>query len=200
MTPPNPKVFLEHLNVFDCSKVSDGASSLVVLSEEGLEKVGVDKKDCVEVVGFSQAEDDITKHYPDLTHLIATEKAAKNAMAMAGISNDDVGILELHDCFSITALLALESMGFVNKGEAPDFVMDGHTKIDGSLPTNASGGLIGFGHYTGGTGVRQVVDLLHQFTGKAADYQVEIKKPYGLSLNMGGNDKSVASVVVKRAE
>lgn len=199
MTPANPKVFLEHLNVFDCSKVSDGASSLVILSEEGLEKFGVAQADCVEITGYGQAEGDITLPPQDLTVLDTTVHATKQALAMAGATVGDIGITELHDCFTITGLLALESIGFVKKGEAPEFVLDGNTAIDGSLPSNATGGLVGFGHYTGGTGVRQMVDLIHQFTGKAAKNQVNIKKPNGMMVSMGGNDKSVVSVIVQPA-
>jgi len=69
------------------------------------------------------------------------------------------------------------------------------------MPTNATGGLVGFGHYTGGTGVRQAVDLLHQLTGKAGDCQVAIKpnRPYGMLISMGGNDRTVTAMIFNRA-
>ncbi len=200
MTPPNARAFLEHLTAFDCSKVSDGAASLVILSEEGLDKLGVAKNDCVEIVGYGQCEEDITKPPPDPAALATTTHAAGNALEMAGITTDEIGILEIHDCFTITALLALESIGFVEKGGASTFILDGHTAREGSIPANTSGGLIGYGHYTGGTGVRQLVDLLHQSTGQAGDFQVELKKSYGLMISMGGNDKTVVSIVTKRVE
>jgi acetyl-CoA C-acetyltransferase/acetyl-CoA acyltransferase len=198
MTPPNPKAFLEHLNYYDCSKVTDGASALVVLSEEGLAKTGVKKKDCVEVAGFAQSEDDIARPPDDPGFLSTTADAARKAMDMAGIQNSDVGLLELHDCFTITALIALEFMGFADRGRAGQFLLDGKTTVKGELPVNPSGGLCGFGHPVGATGVRQAVDLLHQFTGKA-DNPADIRKDYGMMVNMGGNDKSLASVVVRRA-
>jgi acetyl-CoA C-acetyltransferase len=69
MTAPNPKVFCEHINVFDCSKVSDGGAALIFASESGLEKIGVDKKDAVEVVAFAQVQDNLTAPPPDLTKL-----------------------------------------------------------------------------------------------------------------------------------
>ena len=68
------------------------------------------------------------------------------------------------------------------------------------MPTNATGGLVGFGHYTGGTGVRQAVDIIHQLTGQAGDSQVDVPadKPHGLMISMGGNDKTVVSCVFKK--
>lgn len=196
MTPPNPKAFLPNLNLFDCSKVSDGASSLAVLSEEGLERCGLNQDDVVEVVGIGQAEGNITQKPQELTTLPNTARAAKMALESAGIGLTDLGLLELHDCFSITGLLALESIGFAEPGKGGTFVLDGNTKPNGSIPTNLSGGLGGFGHPTGATGVRQAVDLLHQFTGKA-EHQVQPQSPYGMLISMGGNDMTVTAIVVK---
>lgn len=194
MTPCSPKVFLEHLNVYDCSKVSDGASSLVVLSEAGLEKVGVQKADCVEVLGFAQVQADITRPPEDLTFLSTTASAGSQAMAAAGIKQGDIGVLELHDCFTISGLIALESLGFAERGKAPEFLLEERSAVDGALPTNPSGGLCGFGHPTGATGVRQMNELLFQLTGKA-DNQVKLAKPYGMMVNMGGNDITLVSIV-----
>ena len=202
MTPPNPRVFVEHLNVYDCSKVTDGASGIIVASEEGLKKLGIAKKDAIEVVGFGIAVDDITRPPEDLTKLNTTRQAAQKAYEMSGLSPADIGVFELHDCFTITALLALEACGFVKEGEGADFVREGRTRFDAELPTNATGGLIGFGHPVGGTGVRMAADLWHQLTGRAGDCQVKINsdRPYGMMVNMGGNDKTVPAFIFRRAE
>ncbi len=87
----------------------------------------------------------------------------------------------------------------MERGKAAGFILDGNITVEGSLPTNPSGGLGGFGHPTGATGVRQLVDLLHQFTGKAAN-QVKLRQPYGMMVNMGGNDKTLVTIVVKAPE
>lgn len=195
MTKPNAKAFLENINAFDCSKVSDGASSIVICSAEGLERLGVDIKDCVEILGIGQAEDDITLPPADLDRLETTSHAARAAFQSAGSDVSRLGILEVHDCFTITGLLALEAIGVTPAGQSADFVLAGHTAPDGKLPVNPSGGLIGFGHYTGGTGIRQLVDLLHQFTGKS-DNPVNLKGEHGMMVSMGGNDKTVTAVVV----
>ncbi|MDB5106559.1 MAG: hypothetical protein JWP91_4248 [Fibrobacteres bacterium] len=197
MTPPDGRKFVPHLNLYDCSKVSDGASSLVVASEEGLRRMGLDKSRMVELAGFQGSEGDITEKPADPTVLENTGRAANGALEMAGIGKKDVGVLELHDCFSITGLLALESIGFAKAGGGPGFVLEGRVGAEGELPTNPSGGLGGFGHPVGGTGVRQMVDLLEQLTGKAPN-QVKSAKDHGMMVSMGGNDKTVTALVVKR--
>jgi acetyl-CoA C-acetyltransferase len=201
MTPPNPKVFCEYLNVYDCSKVSDGCSALIFASEEGLKKISIDKKDAVEVVGLGQSQADVTKLPEDRTRLTTTRKSVEKAYEMSGLGPKDIGVLEVHDCFTIGGLLHMEATGVVGYGEAAGFVAEGKTAIDGEMPTNVTGGLVGFGHYTGGTGVRQAVDLVHQLTGKAGDCQVKIKsdRPYGMLISMGGNDRTVTCMIFRRA-
>lgn len=196
MTKPDPEKFVPHLNHYDCSKVSDGASSLLVLSEEGVARCGLSQSDAIEIVGMGAAEGDITKAPDDLTVLSTTAIAVKKAMEQAEITKDDIAVLEIHDCFTITALLALEAIGFADSGMAPRFILDGHTSSEGVIPTNLSGGLGGFGHPTGASGVRQMVDLLLQLKGKAAN-QAHLKKPYGMMISMGGNDKTVTCFIVK---
>ncbi|KPL03820.1 MAG: 3-ketoacyl-CoA thiolase [candidate division Zixibacteria bacterium SM23_73_2] len=202
MTPPNPKVFVDHLNVYDCSKVSDGASALLFCSEEGLKKIGIDKKDAIEVVGFGIAVADVTKLPEDLTIMDTTKKAVEKAYNMSGLGPQDIGVLELHDCFTIGGILALEATGFCKYGEASGFVQDGKTNFNSEISTNSTGGLIGFGHYTGGTGVRQAADCVHQLTEKAGNCQVKLNpdKPYALMISMGGNDRTVTAMIFRRAE
>jgi len=81
-------------------------------------------------------------------------------------------------------------------------VADGNTARDGKIPMNTTGGLIGWGHPTGGTGVHMAVTLWEQLTGKAGAAQITINpdKPYGLSINMGGDDGTVVAVVYKRGQ
>ncbi|OGR02356.1 MAG: 3-ketoacyl-CoA thiolase [Deltaproteobacteria bacterium RIFOXYA12_FULL_61_11] len=201
MAAPNPKSFVEHLNYFDCSKVSDGASSLLFLSEEGVQKAGLHRDRCARLIGFGQAARDITRPPEDLTVLDTTAAAVQRALEMAGLSLEDLGFVEVHDCFTISAMLALEAIGLTPPGTAPQYVLDGHTRRDGKVPANATGGLIGYGHYTGGTGVRQAVDLLDQLTGNAGPCQLSLDpaRPYGLMISMGGNDVTVVAMIFTRA-
>lgn len=197
MTPPDPERFVPYLNHYDCSKVSDGASSIVIASKEGLAACGIPIENAVEIIGMGEAEADITQAPSDLTVLSTTEIAVCKALEQAGIPLEDLSFLELHDCFTISGLLALEAAGFASRGKAPGFILDGNTTIEGIIPTNLSGGLGGFGHPTGASGVRQMVDLLYQLTGKA-DNQGKVRTPYGMMISMGGNDKTVTCFIVKK--
>ncbi len=202
MSKPNPKAFCDHINVFDCSKVSDGATGFIFASEEGLAKIGVDKSKAAKVYGWGQTQNDVTKEPDDLTRLDTTEAAVKQAYEMAGIGPKDIGVLEVHDCFTITGLLMMEATGFAEYGKGWKFVLDGNTKSDGKIPTNTTGGLVGYGHPTGASGVRETVDILHQLTGQAGDCQVKIPKdrPYGLMISMGGNDRTVHALILGPAD
>ena len=202
LTPPNPKVFCEYINVFDCSKVSDGASAMIFASEEGLKKIWIEKKDAVEVMAYAQIQDNLTTPPPDLTKLSTCATAAKRAYERADLEPNDLSVLDVHDCFTIAGVLAVEAAGFADYGEGPDFIAEGNTKSDGKIPTNTTGGLIGYGHPTGASGVRQAVDVVHQLLSKAGDCQVKIdsNKPYGMMSSMGGNDKTVVAMIFKKTE
>ena len=199
---PNPRSFTEHLNVFDCSKVSDGASGIAVMSEEGLKRCGIAKKDAVEVVGIGHAVGNLTEPPKDKTHLDTMEKAIEEAFESAGITKDDLATVEVHDCFTIAGVLVTEALGFAKDGEGADFVAAGNTARNGKIPMNTTGGLIGWGHPTGATGVHQAVTIWEQLTGKAGDAQIDIPadRPYGMTINMGGDDKTVVAIIYKRGE
>jgi len=197
---PNGAAFVDNLTVFDCSKVSDGASGIVVCSEEGLKKIGVDKKDAVEVVGWAQVIRNITNDPPDPVELTTIKKAAHEAMESAGVTIDQIGTIETHDCFSIAGILAVEALGLAPRGKGAEWVAEGNTSRDGHMPMNTTGGLIGWGHPTGATGVHQSVTIWQQLTGKAGKAQLDIsdKRPYGMTINMGGDDVTVIAIVYKR--
>lgn len=194
LTPPDAERFVPYLNLYDCSKVSDGASSLLILSEEGLKKCGINLEEAIEIVGVGEAEGDITQVPEDLTRLTTTEIAVNKAFEQAGIASRDLSLLELHDCFSITALLALEALGLARAGVGASLILEGFMTKEGKIPINLSGGLGGFGHPTGATGVRQLVDLIHQFIGKASN-QADLKSSFGMMISMGGNDKTLTAII-----
>ncbi len=202
LTEPNPRAFVDHLNVYDCSKVSDAAAAIAVVSEEGLDRCGLAKRDAVEVLGWGQVEADLTIPPADLTELETSRRAVERALGAAGAGLGEIGTVECHDCFTISGLLSVEAIGFAGPGEGPDYILEGKTSRQGEIPFNTSGGLIGWGHPTGGTGVRQAVTVWQQLTDRAGKWQVKVpsKRPYALSVNMGGNDKTVVAVVYRRAD
>lgn len=200
LTEPNPRSFTDHLNVFDCSKVSDGASSIAIVSKEGLQRCGVPLNQAVEVVGVGHAADDITALPDDLTRLSTVAFAVKQALDSAGISASDLATVETHDCFTIAGILGMEAIGLAEEGKGADFVIEGHTSRKGKIPVNTTGGLIGWGHPTGATGVHQAVTIWEQLTGNAGEAQINIpaERPYGLTVNMGGDDRTVVAIVYRK--
>jgi len=200
MMPPNGDRFVDHLNYTDCSKVSDGASSIAIVSEKGLKRIGIPVKEAVELVGFAQVEENIMEDPCDPNELTTTKIAVQKAMQMANISKDKLATVETHDCFTIAGLLATEAIGFAEKGKGAEFVAQGHTARNGMIPFNTTGGLIGWGHPTGATGIHQTVTIWEQLTHKAGKAQITIpdEKPYGMTVNMGGNDKTVVCMIFKK--
>jgi acetyl-CoA C-acetyltransferase/acetyl-CoA acyltransferase len=200
LTPPNGRTFVDNLNLYACSKVSDGASAIAVVSEAGLKRCGIPKSQAVEVIGFGQAEEDITQPPKDLTELSTAKQAVSEAFKNSGITVKEVGTAEVHDCFSIAGVLMVEAMGLAKKGKGTEYIIAGNTARDGKVPVNTTGGLIGWGHPTGATGVHMAVTILEQLTGKAGGNQIKVdpKRPYGLTVNMGGDDKTLVAIVYKK--
>jgi acetyl-CoA C-acetyltransferase len=103
----------------------------------------------------------------------ATIKAADEAFKMANVKREDIDVLECHDCFTITEIINIEDLGFVEKGKGGHFTMEGHTRLGGKLPVNTSGGLKAKGHPVGATGVGQVVEMTFQLREESGDRQVK---------------------------
>jgi acetyl-CoA acyltransferase len=125
-----------------------------------------------------------------LTSLPTTALAAKRAYESAGISAEDVEVAEVHDCFTLTEILMMEALGFADAGKGGDMLVRGETDIEGSLPVNTGGGLVGFGHPVGATGVKQVIEIWRQMKGRCGDYQMPKLPSVGITANMGGDDKT----------
>jgi acetyl-CoA acetyltransferase len=96
--------------------------------------------------------------------------------------------------------MAVEAIGLAPAGKGPEFVIEGNTSRNGKIPFNTTGGLIGWGHPVGATGVHMGVTIWEQMTGRAGKAQVNISDsaPYALSINMGGDDKTVVVIVYKK--
>jgi acetyl-CoA C-acetyltransferase len=162
------------LHLLDCSPISDGAAAVVVSSV----KHHVSRK-TPRIVASAVATDTLgLAQRASLTELVATRKAAAGAYRQAGVGPKDIDVAEVHDCFTIAQILALEDLGFSPKGK----VKTG----DGKLVVNPSGGLKGCGHPVGATGVKQVAELVEQLRGSAGARQIKNAK-VGLAHNVGGS-------------
>ena len=122
----------------------------------------------------------------DITTFAAVRIAAERAYRMAGIGPADIDLAEVHDCFTIAEIIAMEELGFCAKGDGGPYVASGATRIDGSRPVNTSGGLKSKGHPVGATGVAQICDLVMQMRGEAGERQLTRNK-LGLAQNLGGS-------------
>ncbi|MCJ7444586.1 MAG: thiolase domain-containing protein [Methanotrichaceae archaeon] len=172
------------LHVFDCSPISDGAAVVVIVPTE-MARSFVDTP--VRIVGSSQGSDTLALHdRRDLTTLDSTVIAARSAFRQADIEPWQVDVAEVHDCFTIAEILAIEDIGFVEKGQGGRVVEEGITALSGELPVNTSGGLKACGHPVGATGIKQVYEIVLQLRGEAGQRQVD-EVEIGLTHNVGGS-------------
>jgi acetyl-CoA C-acetyltransferase len=110
---------------------------------------------------------------------------------MAGISPKEIDLVEVHDCFTIAEICAIEDLGFCRKGEAGRLTEEGVTALNGDLPVNTSGGLKACGHPVGATGIKQVYEVTQQLRGEAGKRQISGAR-IGMTQNVGGTGATVA--------
>ena len=187
-----------YLKVSDCSQVSDGGSAVVLVSEAGLAKAGGDPAQAVRLAGYGHATGPI-EGPEDLSEMAITRQAGAQAYEAAGLGPLDVKVAEVHDCFSVAQVLAVEALGFAARGKARDELIEtGAMALDGRIPVNTGGGLMAFGHPVGATGVKQVGELYRQLTGQCGAYQVAGSPDVGLAQNMGGDDRTAVVTIWRR--
>ena len=177
------------LRLFDCSPITDGAAAVVLAP---MERAREFTDTPVRVLASAQASDTITLHdRRDISTLDATVAAGQRAFAMAGLSHRDIDLVEVHDCFTIAEICAIEDLGFCRKGEAGRLTAEGFTTLNGGLPVNTSGGLKACGHPVGATGIKQVCEVVLQLRGEAGKRHVNGAK-IGMTHNVGGTGATVA--------
>jgi acetyl-CoA C-acetyltransferase len=179
----------EPLTILDCSPITDGAAAVVLADLETARRLAHGRP-IVKVSGVGFATDRMALHNrKDIASLEAVQAAAQKAFAMAGRKPSDVKVAEVHDCFTIAEIMAVEALGFCPQGEGGKFTEAGCTDLGGPIPVNASGGLKAKGHPVGATGVAQAVEIATQLRGEAGARQVEGAR-IGLTQNMGGTGAS----------
>lgn len=178
------------IHLLESSPIGDGAAAVVLSSEpEGDSSVEI---------AASVAATDVFCLFSreDMLSLRATVLAAKKAYEQAKISPEDVDVLEVHDAFSILGAIALEDLGFAERGQGAKMAYEGETLIGGKLPTNTFGGLKARGHPVGATGVYQIVELCMQLSNEAGKNQVPDAN-VGLAQNVGGVGGTVVIHVLR---
>jgi acetyl-CoA C-acetyltransferase len=183
------------LRILDCSPITDGAASVILCPAEMARKMG---KPVVKVIGSGHATDTIAlSSRKDITWLEATYQAGKKAYTMAGKDQKDIDVLEVHDCFTIAEICVMEALGLVEKGRGGRAVEEGLTALEGKIPVNTSGGLKSKGHPVGATGIAQIVEIVKQLRGEAAERQVKEAR-IGMTQNMGGSGGSTVVHIFER--
>jgi acetyl-CoA C-acetyltransferase len=175
------------LGLLDCSPVTDGSAAVVLCAADKAKKY---KKNPVKIIGSGQASDSLALHARrDICTLDATVYASKMAYNQAHLTPKDIDLAEVHDCFTIAEICAIEALGFVKKGEGGKAIENKITTLDGELPINTSGGLKAKGHPVGATGVAQIVEVTLQLRGEAEKRQIKDAR-IGLAHNVGGSGAS----------
>lgn len=178
------KPICEPLGLYDCSLVSDGAAAVVLMPADRAPRAPLAPR----ILGIAQASDHVAlDQKADITTFPANVRAGQKAFQMSGLAPKDVDLLELHDCFTIAEIIALEDLGFVPRGEGGPATAAGYTAPDGTKPVNTSGGLKSKGHPVGATGVGQICDLVIQMRGQAEPERQVVRRQVGLAQNLGGS-------------
>ncbi len=184
------------LKLLDCSPISDGAAALILCETSKARKI---TDHAIEIKALEQASDTLAlTGRKSLLHLDATVQAGKKAFAHAKISPSDVDFAEVHDCFTIAEVLAIEDLGFFKKGTGGKASEDGLTALDGKKPINPSGGLKAKGHPVGATGIAQACEVFAQLNNEAGKRQVQGAK-VGLTHNVGGSGATCVVGIYQKA-
>lgn len=193
----------------DCGQVTDGAAVVFLASRAFAERyaarrgVAVESLSRLEGWGHRTATmtfADKVRNSADSPHVFPhVHGALSDAFRRASLSGiDDVDLMEVHDCFSMTEYMIIDHAGITAPGESWKAIEDGSITKTGRIPVNPSGGLIGLGHPVGATGVRMLLDAHRQVTGRAADMQIEGARR-AATLNIGGSSTTTVSFIVGRA-
>ena len=180
------------LKLFDACPFSDGAAAAILCSEDFLRKMNGHASESIKILASGRAGGTgALFQRPDLTTLNAAVLAGREAFGRSGLGPKDIDFLEVHDCFTIAELVALEDLGFYPRGGAAKATEEGRTRISGERPVNPSGGLKAKGHPVGATGVGQVVEVYEQLNNRAGDRQVKDAR-IALTHNVGATGGSCA--------
>lgn len=192
-------VIASPLKLYDCCPLTDGASSVIVATEEKVKELKVDTPIWVAGLGFSSGTANLSKR-PDYVGLQAAVIAGQMAYKKAGVTADQIDLAEVHDCFTIAEIMAYEDLGFCKKGEGGKLVREGQTEIGGKIPVNVDGGLKAKGHPVGATGCSMIYELTKQLREEAVqkERQVPMKNYIGLAHNVGGTGHYCYVTILKR--
>ncbi len=182
------RLIADPLRLHECAPISDGAAAVVLVTKAKLKQLGGNR--AIKLAASSLRSGRTEVGLVDMTVEDLTWRTAQGAYEQAGVGPGDIDFAEVHDCFSIAEALRVEGMGLVPHGEYVARVGKGEMDLNGILPVNGSGGLLGKGHPLGATGVAQVVELVKQLRGDAGERQIDNAR-IGVAHCRGGKAQGV---------
>lgn len=189
------RMIADPINLLDASPTGDGAAALVLVPLDSLQGSIVPR---IVIAGSAAATDTLAVHdRRDGLWLAAAQTSAAKAYGQAGIQPGDLDLFELHDAFSIMAVLSLEACGFAERGQGPRLGLDGEILPEGRIPVATRGGLKARGHPVGATGVYQVLEVVQQLRNEAGENQIQDAR-IGMTQNIGGSGSNIITHVLKR--
>jgi acetyl-CoA C-acetyltransferase len=192
------RMVADPLTLLDCCPFSDGAAALVLCPAEDARKY---TDEPIYLLGTGQASGTPLSKMADLTKPLSRITSARMAFKRARLTPAEIDVVEVHDCFTIAELIALECMGFFSWGEAATAIAEGQTDLGGKLPVNMSGGLIGKGHPIGATGASQAYWIVKQMRGEAPKgNQIDPVPEYGMTDTLGGDFGTLCHLILGRTK
>lgn len=187
------KMISSPLTLRDCCPMTDGGSAVIVTSGEigeGLvdQPVYVLGKGVCVSGGLFRQKEDLVKAVP---RKVSSEKAYEES----GLGPEDIDFVEIHDCFTMAEVIAMEAMGFYDYGEGADAVERGKTEFDGELPVNIDGGLIGKGHPVGATGTAQIYTVSKVLRDEYDPYSLDDVE-VGMTDTLGGEFGTLCNIIL----
>ncbi len=188
-------IISQPLKLLDCSPISDGAAAAIL--SDNRQQTTDNRKNTVSIIASAVVTDTLgLSERKDLTTIKAAVEASQKAYKIAGVTPKDIDVAEVHDCFTIAEIIAMEDLGFFKKGEAAAAIRAGKTRLGGRPVVNTSGGLKACGHPVGATGVKQIVEIYRQLKGEAYKKQVKGAR-IGLTHNVGGSGATAVIHILK---
>jgi acetyl-CoA C-acetyltransferase len=193
-SPSNPYVSYP-LRLFDCSPISDGASTVILASKEKAKNF---TDTPIYISGLGHKSGTMSLHdRNDLTSIPSAVEAGKSAYKMANIEPKDIDVAMVHDCFTPAEMIAIEDLGFFEKGEGARASEEGRTSLSGEIPINTDGGLKAKGHPIAATGSAMAHEIWKQLRGEAEKRQVP-NAEIGLIHNIGATGGTSVVQIFKR--
>ena len=183
------------INLMDASAIGDGAAAVYIVPAEHLQPSPT--RPLITVEGSGAATDTLAVHdRKDPLWLSAAEISSRQAYTQAGIRPEDIDIFELHDAFTIMAILSLEASGFAERGQGIILGLEDEINSHGKIPITTRGGLKARGHPVGATGIYQIVEVVEQLRGQTGSTQVKDAK-IGMTQNIGGSGATIITHILK---